>query len=203
MVRLIGIVGAAGSGKSTVAQYLQTHHGAKRIRLADGLKRMLRCIGLTDEQVDGREKLQPVALLCDHTPRHAMQTLGTEWGRRLIGKDIWVNIAVMSVTREWMDNPEQLVVIDDVRHANEVRAIRELGGEIWVVRNPRVEPSFDWRARLRRLFRLDPPVHSSEVEWRTIKADRMIPNIGTVANLHATVAAALTKANGVNDGSST
>jgi hypothetical protein len=196
MVRLIGIVGAAGAGKSSVATYLQEYCGAKRIRLADGLKRMLRCLGLTHEQVDGSEKLQPVALLCGKTPRKAMQTLGTGWGREMIGNDLWVNIAVMSVTREWMNNPDQLIIIDDVRHANEVAAIRELGGEIWTVRNPRVEPDLSPLARFARLPIIrwitgEKVVHMSEIEWAAIKADRVIYNVGDLPALYAAAARAL------------
>lgn len=187
MVRLIGIVGAAGAGKSTVALHLQDEYGAKRIRLADGLKRMLCAVGLTEEQVDGNEKLQPVALLCGKTPRWAMQSLGTEWGRKLIGEEFWVNVTVMAATREWMENPDLLIVIDDVRHANEARAIRQLGGQIWTVRNPNIEPDFTWRGRLRRLLRIDPPVHSSESEWRTIKADHVLRNFSTLDSLKGKV----------------
>lgn len=128
---LIGIVGHAGAGKSTVAKTL-VDHGFMRMRFADTLKNMLRVLGLTDAQLDGHEKERPCALLDWSTPRHAMQTLGTEWGRELISYHLWVNAAMADMDRR---NAIQTfpVVFDDVRFENEAVAIRARGGEIWRV----------------------------------------------------------------------
>lgn len=38
---VIGLVGATGSGKDTVADYLEEHHGVKKMRFADPLKETL------------------------------------------------------------------------------------------------------------------------------------------------------------------
>jgi len=88
---LIAFIGLSGCGKTTAARYFNDH-GFTRLRFAEPLKRMLRAIGLTDAQLDGDLKEQETNLLCDRTPRHAMQTLGTEWGRNQIDQDFWVNI---------------------------------------------------------------------------------------------------------------
>ena len=57
------------------------------------------------------------------TPRYAMQTLGTEWGRDLISPNIWVNIVKHDILKIKGD-----VVIDDCRFPNEVVMILGLGG---------------------------------------------------------------------------
>lgn len=67
------------------------------------------------------------------TPRYLMQTIGTEWGRRLIHPDIWVNTTFNSYHRRcnW--------IITDVRFYNEVKAIRDREGLLFKVINPKIE----------------------------------------------------------------
>lgn len=121
---LIGLCGRAGSGKTEAAKIIQDRYGYQRIRFAAPLKNMLKALGLTHEEVDGRMKEAPCKLLGGRTPRWAMQALGTEWGRELIDDDIWV--------RAWKNNltdPDSTVA-DDVRYWNEAKAIRDLGGRV-------------------------------------------------------------------------
>ncbi len=119
---LIGLCGAAGAGKSTAAAHLR-RHGFERIRLAGILKDMLKVLGLSDEQVDGSLKETPCALLGGKTPRWAMQSLGTEWGRQLISESLWIDAWAAKVNA-----CGQNVVVDDVRFPNEVDAIKRRGG---------------------------------------------------------------------------
>lgn len=179
MTQLIGICGAAGAGKSTVAKCLVDNAGAKRLRLADGLKKMLRCIGLTEAQVDGDEKLIGLPLLCGNTPRYAMVTLGTEWGRDMMGADFWMNLCAMQITDELVKNEVKLIIVDDIRFENEVQMIRKLGGQIWLVRRPDREPSTTFKAKLRRLVRLDRPLHRSETLWRKLTVEQVLMNTGS------------------------
>lgn len=122
--RVVALTGAAGSGKSTAADYLIRHHGYERVKFAGPLKDMMRAIGLGDEQIEGGEKEEPNNLLCGKTPRYAMQTLGTEWGRNCMGDDFWVKL--------WRSRAAQhsRVVVDDLRFPNEAEAVRSLGGVI-------------------------------------------------------------------------
>ena len=85
--RLIGFCGAAGAGKTHAATLLARDWGYSRVRFAGPLKAMLHALGLTEADTDGAAKDQPADLLGGRTPRHAMQTLGTEWGRALISPD--------------------------------------------------------------------------------------------------------------------
>jgi hypothetical protein len=79
--RLIALTGYAGSGKSTLADILACEHGFTVVKFAGPLKAMLRALGLDEREIEGDLKEQPCQLLAGHTPRRAMQTLGTEWGR--------------------------------------------------------------------------------------------------------------------------
>jgi len=133
MIRTIGFCGLAGAGKTTAALHLVQTMGATRMRFAEPLKRMLAALGCGAEDYDGAGKNVPSALLCGQTPRHAMQTLGTEWGRELIGWDLWVNGWKAAVERL---PHETLVVVDDVRFENEAAAIRARDGLLFEILRP-------------------------------------------------------------------
>lgn len=120
--KIVGICGLAEAGKSTAAKLL----GGEVVSFAKPLKDMLATLGLTHAQLYGDQKEVPTGLLCGRTPRHAMQTLGTEWGRECIASNIW--------TEQWKRRVAQstatVVVCDDVRFENEVEIIRSLGGVV-------------------------------------------------------------------------
>lgn len=122
---VVGFAGLARSGKSTAAQYLVDQYDFKRVRFAQALKDMLRAMGLGEREIDGDLKEQPCELLGGKTPRYAMQTIGTEWGRNIIAPDLWIRVWQGAVNRL---PPDQPVVCDDVRFPNEVEACRALGG---------------------------------------------------------------------------
>jgi len=167
--RLIALVGLAGSGKSTAAKHLTANHGYRVEKFAGPLKDMLRAIGLTESHIEGDLKEVPCDLLGGKTPRYAMQTLGTEWGRDLISTGLW--------TRAWMDRARNgAVVTDDCRFENEAEAVRRLGGRIIRV----VRPAHGNGAG-----------HASESDQARIVADRDIVNNGTPADLHAQLDAIL------------
>lgn len=125
---LVGFCGRAGAGKTTAAQILVERHGYRRVRFAGPLKAMMAALGLSAAEIDGPLKESPCALLAGRTPRHAMQTLGTEWGRDQIDPDLWLR----AWAREVDDGlaAGRAVVVDDVRFPNEVGAIRARGGVI-------------------------------------------------------------------------
>jgi hypothetical protein len=132
--QIIALVGNAGAGKSTVAEYLQAVHNYKLVKFAGPLKTMLRAIGLDDEEIEGSRKEVPCDLLCGKTPRHAMVTLGTEWGRDQIGADFWSGLwqedAAMHI------NSGHVVVVDDCRFPNELAAVQRMGGIVWHITRP-------------------------------------------------------------------
>lgn len=136
---LVGLCGPAGVGKSTIATLLADVYAFERLRFAGPLKSMLRELGLTQAQVDGNQKETPCALLCGKTPRQAMQYLGDEWGRQLIGPDIWVHAALNKANKYLAIG--RSVVIDDVRYDNEAQEILRQGGVIIRLVRQGFEPS--------------------------------------------------------------
>lgn len=134
---IIALAGPAGSGKSEVARHLEQEHGFTRIRFAGPLKAMLRAFlastGMPPDEVEraieGDLKQVPLPALGGATPRHAMQTLGTEWGRDMIHPDLWAS-AWMAGTRAALKAGALGVVVEDCRFPNEAAAVRALGGLI-------------------------------------------------------------------------
>jgi hypothetical protein len=120
--RVIALSGAAGSGKSTISDFLSVHFGYGRSKFAGPLKDMCRALGMTDAMIEGSLKEAPVDWLGGKTPRHAMQTLGTEWGRKCMGDDFWVDMWERRVTGH--------VIVDDCRFANEAARVRRMGGRV-------------------------------------------------------------------------
>tara|TARA_B100000780_G_scaffold75850_1_gene51089 strand:+ start:6398 stop:6817 length:420 start_codon:yes stop_codon:yes gene_type:complete len=88
---------------------------------------MLKEMGLTDEHLEGALKEQPCDILDGRTPRWAMQTLGTEWGRDLISKNLWGTVWEHAAKRLLPTHP---VVTDDCRFQNEAERVRRMGGMI-------------------------------------------------------------------------
>ena len=123
-MRLIGIAGPARAGKDTLASYLLDNLSDdwSRSSFADPIKEMLRAIGV-DCSDDAK------AVVSDDygvTPRHMMQTLGTEWGRQTIDNDIWVKAFARL-------NAGKCVIVPDVRFENEAELVREHGVLIHLV----------------------------------------------------------------------
>jgi len=133
---IIGLCGLKQAGKSTVSRALSTE-GLKPCAFADPIKDMLHAIGLTWDELYGGDKECANETLCGNTPRFAMQTLGTEWGRQMMGNDIWVN--VMRNKLKILKSHTKGVVIEDVRFPNEVALIREARGVLWWIERPSLE----------------------------------------------------------------
>lgn len=173
MIQLVGLCGYARSGKSSVASFLFEKYGFTSVKMAGPLKDMLRALGLTESQIEGEHKETPAKILCGQTPRYAMQTLGTEWGRALIDEDFWVHV--------WAHRANSIlvrggcVVCDDIRYSNEADKIRKLGGQVWQIRRNGPDQSI---------------AHSSEA-MENITFDAVIENKSTLRNLRETAEALL------------
>ena len=122
---LVGICGPEGGGKSTAARMLCDAHGFAVHPFAGPLKTMLAAIGVPGCHLYGTpaEKEAPLRLFGGKSARHAMQTLGTEWGRQHIGPGFWVE-----AWRATMPADVGAIVVDDVRFPNEAETIRDMGG---------------------------------------------------------------------------
>lgn len=135
MTNVIGLHGDAGVGKSVAADALE-EAGFKRVRFSAPLKDMLcaffRTSGLSEmaieRRIDGDLKEVPDVLLGGKTPRYAMQTLGTEWGRVLICEDIWSKAWTARARTEL--EAGHRIVAEDVRFGTESSVIHDLDGDV-------------------------------------------------------------------------
>lgn len=129
---IIGLQGYAGSGKSTVADYLAKRHGFARRHIKEPLAEMTRILigHITDDDVheytDGRLKRTPIPALGNRSATEIQQFLGTEFGRNFIHPDIWLDI-----WSAWAAGHER-VVQESVRFANEA----ERCDVVWEIRRP-------------------------------------------------------------------
>lgn len=91
---LIGLAGLKGAGKDTAAEWLCFHGFFERIALADPIKDGLAAmLGLNAYTFSEPALKETVIDWLGCTPRHLMQTLGTEWGQRYVARDVWTRIA--------------------------------------------------------------------------------------------------------------
>ena len=176
--RLVGLWSPApGCGKSSVAELLLEQGGFRVVPFAAPLKRMVSAL-LTSAGyplIDANryvweDKEVPLTLVPGApTARKLLQTLGTEWGRQLVHEQLWTELWKARVL-ERMRNGN--AVADDVRFANEARAVRELGGELWAVTRPGYS---------------DASGHASEGGLGDISFDRVIVNDGSLEELEEQV----------------
>lgn len=130
---LIGLCGAAGAGKNTVADIL----GWRQTSFAAPLYRMLAAMtGMTVRQLQDRDAKERTIAWLGKSPRELLQSLGTEWGRQTVADDVWIRATLREV-RGWLQADEH-VVITDVRFTNEAEAIRAAGGRVFRVVRPGV-----------------------------------------------------------------
>lgn len=210
--KLIGLVGASGAGKSTLSKMLEERNYT-RLAMAKPLKDMMSVLGLSKHDLYGppAHRSAPSDFLCGKSPRHAMVTLGTEWGRELIGPDLWVNAIqeqIIGHRTKCATSRKKCtcagIVIEDVRFPNEWDMIQRLGGVIWLVRRPEYEQHGTridyWAASKNKLVRafgraLQPvarlfgfkPVHESELYWPNAPVEAEFWNTGDTAELEASL----------------
>lgn len=188
----IGLTGAAGSGKSTAAVRLVDEWGGHRVPFAAPLKRMLRKfledqgtgLGAACRMTDGDLKEIPTEYLGGQTPRRAMQTLGTEWGRSLSATlwiDAWRRAVEGRALKEAVEGKTVLIIADDVRFANEVAAIRAMGGLIVRVLRPGAGLSGEAGAHMSEAGDLDDPdiaIHNDgSLDWLHTQIDAIAANV--------------------------
>jgi hypothetical protein len=130
---IIGLCGAAGCGKNTVAEMLAARQGAGIFGFADPLYAAISAItGMSIAELQDRRHKERDLPWLPASPRRLLQTIGTEWGRETIHPEIWV----MATMKRIEDSEAVIAVITDVRFDNEAEAIHARGGYVWRVVRP-------------------------------------------------------------------
>lgn len=117
--KIIGLAGPARVGKSYLSRELKKVTGCEVMSFASSIRMALYTMGLN---VDLQDKEAPIYR--DKSTRDLMRSLGTAWGRESVHENLWVDLIMALIER----SESHLVVIDDVRFANESTAIRNRGG---------------------------------------------------------------------------
>jgi len=129
---LIGLVGRAQSGKSTVAKHLEEKFGFVRHAFADPLKQMLLNAKMCTYDELYHEKTT--------MSRWLLQKVGTDIFREQVSWDYWIN----KMGEILMDNTEKKknIVIDDIRFPEEAGLIHCFNGiVIKLIRKNFVDPN--------------------------------------------------------------
>ena len=140
---VIGIIGDAGAGKDTFANFLRDGinmggHPAFVTSYADPLKAAARTIfGLSSDDVNTQKGKARFNETWGLTNREILQKLGTEAIRDTFGPDVWI-INKFEMLSGWGGvHPGPLaVIIPDVRFENEADAIIEQGGWLYRINRP-------------------------------------------------------------------
>ena len=209
---IIGISGHAGCGKDLSATFLcEGRKGYITMALADSMKRYLKEVyQFSNEQLWGPSEFRnaPDMRYPDGkggflTPRKALQTLGTEWGRACF-EDTWVNLCIKNARKledprfkyskergiyraglfeSVFSPPTNAVVVTDVRFKNEIEAIKKASGVVVRVKRPGFGTEVKGGVAN----------HTSETERASIPdtdVDVVIDNSGTVQDLQKSVSEA-------------
>ena len=169
---IVSMTGLKGSGKDTFAKKF-TENGYENVKLSGALKVMLRSFfeycGESREDIDRwlegstQDREEPIACLGGKSARHAMQTLGTEWGRECIDGDIWIRATEARIGA--LDK----AIITDMRFPNEAELCAEIGAHRIRVERPSRRSNVD--------------LHESESHIQGLEVDDVVINDGTIEDL--------------------
>jgi uncharacterized protein YerC len=131
---IIGLSGPAGVGKTYLARKLAKIGGGDHVSFSSSIKLGLFVMGLGGNEEDKRAEVYN-----GHTGRDLMRGLGTEWGRNMVGKNVWVDLLFQSLER----SDSHLTIIDDVRFNNEAQAIKSESGIVVKLIRDGIDYSYD------------------------------------------------------------
>jgi hypothetical protein len=197
---IVGLLGFINSGKGTVATHLVENYSFRQDSFANGLKDACSAIfdwpremleGDTKESREWREIVDPwwsnELSIPDFSPRLALQVIGTDALRNHFHEDIWF----LTLKNRIRKNPNQHVVISDVRFPNEVKFIQEQDGALVKI-NRGPAPVWHDTALLANkgnslakeaMTKTYSSAHFSEWAWVGAKVDHEIDNNSTLESL--------------------
>lgn len=136
---IIGLSGYARSGKDTVGNFL-IKKGYARATFGDYIRKALYALnpystdGIRVKEIIDRYGWEECKKI-DPEIRVLLQRMGSDVGRSLIDKDIWVDLVLKNIP----DGSK--IVFTDCRFPNEAAAIKNFGGEVWRVSRDGFEPA--------------------------------------------------------------
>lgn len=129
---IIALTGKAGAGKDYAAAKLAMmlpHYGINchTHSFASPIYRMLEALGIDINHYTQRENKEAVIPGLGVSLRHLLQTLGTEWGRKLVKESIWVDC----MAGHYSNIPaEDCLIITDCRFPDEAAWVQSMQGKI-------------------------------------------------------------------------
>lgn len=205
---IVGLLGFIGSGKGSVADHLTEKHGFIKESFANSVKDATAAIfgwdramleGDTIQSREWREQNDPYwtkKMGREFSPRLALQMMGTEAGRDVFHKDLWIH------SLERRISPNKDYVIADVRFPNEIKMIEKLGGVIIWVRRGHLPEWYSTAYKENTAEAEDhwiihdlgmtmetkyPNIHFSEWAWVGCNYDISLDNNGTLEELRRKV----------------
>jgi hypothetical protein len=130
-MRIIALTGPKTVGKTTVANAIADNVDkiVYIMSFAEPMRAMLESIGVESINLHHPSlKESPIEGL-GKSARELLQTLGTEWGRGMVGENIWL-WAMSKKIEEAKSDGVDIVVIDDCRFDNEADWVSNLGGSV-------------------------------------------------------------------------
>ena len=201
---IVGLLGFINSGKGTVASELVNRFDFRQDSFASGLKDACAVIfdwpramleGDTTESREWREVVDPwwseKLAMPNFSPRLALQVIGTEALRNNFHQDLWF----LTLQNRIRKNPEQHVVISDVRFPNEIKFIQEQKGVLVRINRGPVPVWYETAILANKgnslakeaMTKTYSSAHFSEWAWVGSKIDYEINNNTTLEDLNKQV----------------
>lgn len=137
---LIGLTGIAGSGKDTVAMFIQQNYDIKTLRtlaFAEPVKKACKDLFLlSDDQLHSQEHKETLDPRWGKSPRELFQWLGTDVLRKF-DDDFFIK----HVDHQIKNNTDthKHTVVTDLRFVNEAKYIKSQGGIVVKIVRPNAE----------------------------------------------------------------
>ena len=184
---IIGLYGAQGSGKDTIANIMVAKHRFIKISFASALKDVVSILfswpremleGNTPESRLWRETEDPhwskKTGIPNFSPRKALQYVGTDLIRNQVYANIWTNIVENRISMILEANNDAKIVITDCRFLNEIdmlKKFRTKSVDVFIIKVER--PS----------TKIIEQTHMSETQYLEHKIDMTLLNNGTIEAL--------------------
>ncbi len=172
-LRIIGLVGPSGAGKTTVCEYLEKEAGFVTTHVASPLKRAFCALFDCGSHLTERPYIEePQAFLGWVTPRTVLEHMGNTLHE--VAPAALPHLLLKKLTSMHRAG-EDRILVDGIRRATEAIVVRELGGVPWRLEGQGVDPG-----------------KPCDLSQATVKCDLTIPWLPSKKDLYAVLDKALT-----------